>query len=97
MKEVINLQYIKCIWFHNSSEYPILLYSELDEERYESRKIEIYRNHRIGYATIDTKHNGTELGEAPVPETEEINRDIEFYAVQITREEFEIVWKDLIS
>lgn len=88
------MQYVKCIWFHNSNEYPVLLYSELDKDRYEVRKIEIYRDNRIIYA--HTKHNEMELGEVPVPNVEEINRESEFYAMKITQKEFEVVWEDLV-
>jgi hypothetical protein len=75
----------------------VLLYSELDEDRYEVRKIEIYRDNRIGYADIDSQFNETELGEEPVPEIEEINKELEFFAIQISSKEFEMVWEDLVS
>ncbi|MDF2961175.1 MAG: hypothetical protein K0S39_2910 [Paenibacillus sp.] len=92
----ISVQYIKCIWFHDSSVDPVLLYSELDEDRYEVRKIEISRDNLIGYASHASEYNA-QLGKVPVPEIEEINKEIEFYAIKITKEEFEIVWRDTIE
>ena len=45
------MEYIKVYWMHDFIDEPIILYSELDEKRFEVRKIEIYRNNRIAYAT----------------------------------------------
>lgn len=45
--------YFKAILSHPDNEYPVLLYSELDKDRYETRKIEIYKNEKIGYAYSD--------------------------------------------
>ena len=38
------MQYICVEWEHDMEDEPYLIYSELDEERMEVRKIEFYRN-----------------------------------------------------
>lgn len=86
------MKYIKCKWIHNFQDEPILLFSELDEDRYETRKIEIFRNNEIGYADAVEHSKSTDLGDLPDPPLEEINKSEEFEAVYISKEEFEQIW-----
>jgi hypothetical protein len=86
------MTYLKCKWIHSSPEYPILLYSELDENRWETRKVEIFRDQRIGFAGDGIESADTQLGAMPVPPLEEIARDPQFEPVEITKAEFERVW-----
>ncbi len=86
------MEYFKCKWVHNLQDEPILLFSELDEDRYETRKIEIFRNNKIGYADVAEHSKNTDLGVLPVPPLEEINKSEEFEAVHISKEEFEQIW-----
>ncbi len=88
------MKYIKAIWFHNHSDEPVLLYSELDQMRYETRKVEIYRNNMVGYADNNIEFNSTALGDVPIPDIEEINKNNQFYVIEISKEEFEVVWKN---
>lgn len=89
------MDYIRVKWLHANAAYPIWLYSELDSERRETRKVEIWADGRVGYAssadggieTVDTR-----LGELPVPLLEEIAKDPEFEPLEISRQEFEQVW-----
>lgn len=87
------MEYLKCIWFHNFEDEPILIYSEFDKERNETRKVEIFRNGKIGCAN-DKKEYNSFLGLEPIPDIDEINESEEFYAMKICSEEFEVVWKD---
>jgi len=41
------MQYLKVRWIHPSQEDPVVLLSELDSDRYEVRKIEIFADGRI--------------------------------------------------
>jgi hypothetical protein len=43
------MNYVRVEWKHPHQDEPILLYSELDEERFEVRKIEVFRN---GHAAL---------------------------------------------
>lgn len=36
------MKYIKVIWMHSFDDEPTELYSEIDDERYETRKVEFF-------------------------------------------------------
>jgi hypothetical protein len=87
--------YIVVEWVHDyGDEYPIKMYSELNSERYETRKIEFFSNGKVGYAYDDIEKGGTGLGLMPVPELEEIKNDSyeKFIPKEITKKEFEEIW-----
>jgi len=86
------MEYLKVSWIHEDDNFPILLYSELDDERYEVRKIEIYRNGSFGLASLNYEYNGSMLGAGAVPDTTEINKEPEFIVHETSKEEFEEVW-----
>ena len=71
---------------------PVLFYSELDNDRYEVRKVEIYKDDRFGLADISFEFGKTALGTMSVPSIEEINSEPEFLAQVISKEEFEKIW-----
>jgi hypothetical protein len=85
-------EYIKVVWHHDSMSEPVLMYSELDSDRYESRKVEIYRDGRHHWAGGGDSIGSTLLGEVPVPSLEEIAAQQEFSPELTDREEFEEVW-----
>ncbi|WP_372632930.1 hypothetical protein [Cohnella sp.] len=60
---------------HNFDDEPIMIYSELDDDKFEVRKIHIYRNGNFGLSYQDIEFLNTRLGEVPVPEiVESVNR-----------------------
>jgi hypothetical protein len=90
------MRYIKVEWHHDHNDMPILLYSELDEERWEVRKVEVFRGGSLGYAGHFGSHGPTMLGLVPVPPLAEIASSPEFKPTEITNEEFEEVWRRAI-
>jgi hypothetical protein len=86
------MKYIRVKWNHNHQDEPVLLYSELDPERWEKRKVEVFPDGRCGYASASESAGSTRLGEEPIPPPVEIASDSQFEPVEITREEFEEVW-----
>ncbi|ULR47139.1 hypothetical protein [Rhizobium sp. K102] len=70
--------YIRVQWLHDFPEEPVDLWSELDRERFETRKLEIFRNGTVGYASASEAVGGTMLGIVPVPSLAEIAADSEF-------------------
>ncbi len=82
------MEYIKFFWKYIDEETPVLLFYEVDvdEERYATRMIEVYKNRTIKKITEEGVRFITE---APVPTVDEINMDMDFFACTITREEFE--------
>ena len=53
-------------------EFPLDVYMELDDDRWQTKVIEFFRSGRIAYA-YDVIENGTFLAEDKFPEPEEIN------------------------
>jgi hypothetical protein len=88
------MNYIKVKWLQSHPDEPVLLYSELDDERWEHRKIEVFADGRMGFASAQeaTTSTGTELSIEPLPSLAEIASDCRFQPAEITKNEFEDVW-----
>jgi len=86
------MKYLRVGWKHHHSDEPVILYSEVDDNRFEVRKIDVFRDGRCGYASSDGASGGTKLGLVAVPALNEIASDPQFEPVEITREEFEEAW-----
>lgn len=84
--------YILVKWIHSFPDDPVLLYSELDAFRFETRKIEVFRDGKIGYASEYEEFGSTKLGTDPVPEISEIAKNPEFEPIEISKDEFEKIW-----
>jgi hypothetical protein len=91
------LVYLKVEWIHDFIDEPILIYMELDYERNEIRKVEIYSNNKIGYADLNHEYAGTRLSLEPIPTIDEIVEDEQFKPVEISNEEFEKVWSEAVA
>ncbi len=87
------MKYICVKWKHSCPADPVLLYSEIDEQRLETRKIEVFADGRQGYASIAESFGTTRLGEMPIPPLIKISYDPQFEPTEITKEEFEEVWE----
>ena len=94
---MIKITYIKVQWIHDFQDEPIFLYSELDSERNEIRKVEIYKNDKLGYACENKSVNGTFLSKTEIPSLEDINADVQFDACEIDKEYFESIWSNAVS
>jgi hypothetical protein len=86
------MKYIRVKWIDSLPNEPVALLSELDDDRYETRKLEIFGDGSVGRASADASDDRTLLGELPVPSIDEINSDPQFQAVEITQSEFEAAW-----
>jgi hypothetical protein len=91
------MHYIRVRWLHQDVDSPVWLISELDDDRWEVRKVEIYRDGSKGYATRNSEHNNARLGLVPVPPLDVIAADPEFLPEEITGDEFEAIWSARIS
>jgi Domain of unknown function (DUF6881) len=89
--------YIRVEWKHEHPDEPILLYSELDEERWEVRKVEVFRGGGATYAWAKGSTGTTWLGERPVPTLAEIAADAVFVVREISRVDFEAVWDQALE
>lgn len=86
------MTYLMVKWKHSNPDEPSLLYSELDEQRMQHRKIDIYPDGRWGFADEQEEVGGAGLGDAPTPSVDQLNADPEYEAVEIDKEEFERLW-----
>lgn len=87
------MHYIDLAWKHSFPEEPVRIVSELDAGRWETRKLEFYADGRVGWASGDENHLGSELAESPLPTLAEINADAQFEAVAIDEADFEALWR----
>lgn len=87
--------YIYSKWINNPSDCPAEFYSELDSKRLETRKIEIFKNGKVGFASSNKATKGTRLGIEPVPSINEIRSQAEFEVKEISKAEFDAKWAEL--
>lgn len=84
-------EYIKCFWKFIDKETPVLIFYEVDleNERYATRMVEVFWD-KTAKRVIEEGFDF--ITEAPVPKIEEINKEAEFNAEIISKEEFESVY-----
>jgi hypothetical protein len=87
------MKYVKIRWIHSHADEPVLLYSELNDARFETRKIEVFADGHCDHATATEEVGTTRLGVAAMPAIDEIAQDPQFEPSEITKEEFESVWR----
>jgi len=91
------MRYLRVKWAHSSPRDPVDIYSEIDHDGYEVRKVEIFSDGNIGFADSAETYCSTELGEKPVPSLESIVADPQFQPSVISKEEFERIWAKRLS
>lgn len=91
------MQYLKALWHRAGKHDPTVLISELDDERYEVRKVEVFANGLLGFAGEQASARSTRLGTEPVPADSEIRAEAQFSLEPIGREEFERIWSAALS
>jgi hypothetical protein len=84
--------YLHAHWRTAPGGCPIEMYSELDRDCWEIRKVEIFPGGRLQRAGPDGETGDTRLAELPLPTVDEISRDLQFEAREISAEEFERAW-----
>jgi hypothetical protein len=87
------MTYLLVRWLHDFADGPILLFSELDGDRFETRKVEIFRGGRVGLAGAGLEVGGSGLGVVPVPTVAEIAASPEFMPQELSADEFEAIWR----
>ena len=89
----MSAKYIGVEWIHEFTDEPRAIYLELDAERYEARKIEVFKDGSVTKVSRDKPESGsTLLSSHPTPSLEEINASEEFHAQEISATEFEELW-----
>lgn len=88
------MRYQRVRWNHDSVEFPVLLYSEIDDDGWEVRKVEEYSTGLRELASRNEETGSSFLGLEPIPPLEEINANVEFDGTLIAAEDFESVWAE---
>jgi hypothetical protein len=86
------MRYLHVRWIHSSPTEPVEIFSEVDDEGYEVRKVEVFPDGHVGFADDREQACTTELGEKPVPDLEAIAADPQFQPRWISKEDFEKAW-----
>lgn len=86
--------YVRVMWHHDFDDEPVTIFSELGEDRYETRKVQIYRDGRMEWSDESRESGDITLSEIPFPaDLEEIDSQAEFSAGLIDAAEFEQAWQ----
>jgi hypothetical protein len=87
------MKYVRLKWNHTNPDEPVWIFSELDSDGKEVRKIECFPNGFCDVATATQSSGTAALVTLPLPDLKMLaRRDPEFTPVEITREQFEEVW-----
>jgi hypothetical protein len=89
--------YFKTTWRHDSDNDPVLIYCELNDARWELRKVEVYRDGRMGFANEKEEYLGTMLALRQDPPIEEIAAQPDFEPSVISADEFDAVWSKALK
>ena len=86
------MRYSKLLWNHTFPNEPVAIYSEHDDKGWERRKVELFRDGSIGFASATESSEGTKLSLIQCPPDEEVNSEPEFRVMDISKDEFEGLW-----
>ena len=87
------MKYIQLRWRHANPDEPVWIFSEIEEDGREVRKLECFKNGFCDFASREEATGTTKLRTQQLPEMRELGRDREFEPREITKEEFEEVWR----
>ena len=84
--------YLQVKWTHSLSSEPVVMYSEIDQDGWELRKVEVYADGRMGFASSSESKAGSGLSKEPLPSIDEIAADPQFEPAEINQIDFERIW-----
>ncbi|MBV7530557.1 hypothetical protein [Chitinophaga sp. sic0106] len=86
------MQYVKIYWLNPEDDSAEIQFSELDDGRFERRKIEIYPDGSFGIADSTFNFGGTALSVEPLPQPDGLDDKSRPVAEILSQKEFEDVW-----
>jgi len=91
--EGAEVEYWKVEWHHGFEKEPVLFHHEIGPDRWETRRVQGYRDGRLLRA--DAEHETAEvgLGEIPFGDIADVAAQEEFSARVSSRPEFEEAWR----
>lgn len=91
------MRYICVKWIHDYQDEPVIIYGEVDDEGWELRKVELYRDDSVGYSYDNKEVKSMGLSIVPIPPIEEIAAaGPEFEPTEISKDEFEQIWREKV-
>jgi hypothetical protein len=90
------MKYVHIQWNHELPDAPTDVYSELDADRMEVRKIEMFNNQSIGFAEAGRSTENTSLRPTPLPYVSVLNQDPKAMARDLDWHEFDDLWEKLV-
>jgi hypothetical protein len=81
------------LWNHSSPTEPVEILSEYDDDGWERRKVEVFRDGSLGFASSSESVGGSALSLIQRPPDEEVVAEPEFRVVALSEAEFERVWE----
>lgn len=87
------MHYSRLQWNHQSPNEPREILSEYDQEGWECRKMELFPDGSVRYASDRESVGGCELSLIRRPPDDEVVAEPEFRVLQLTKEEFEQAWE----
>ncbi|GAA1559015.1 hypothetical protein GCM10009678_47580 [Actinomadura kijaniata] len=88
---------MKVEWLHSFDDEPVEVYSEVGDDGYETRKVELFPDGRLEYADGHRETGATGLSEVPVGTVAGIAAQEEFQPHVISRREFEEMWARAVA
>jgi hypothetical protein len=86
------MQYSRLQWNHSSPAEPKEILSEYDEDGWERRKVEMFPDGSVRFASGTESVGGSKLSLIPRPPDSEVVAEPEFRVFAMTGEEFERAW-----
>jgi hypothetical protein len=86
------MRYSRLQWNHSSPSEPREILSEYDEDGWEQRKIEIFPDGSVGFASGAESFGGSKLSLIPRPRDADVVAEPEFRVFELTKDEFELAW-----
>jgi hypothetical protein len=86
------MRYSRLKWSHSSPTEPVEILSEHDDDGWERRKIEVFADGSVCYASESESVGGSKLSLIPRPPDEEVASEPEFSVVEMTQVDFEVAW-----
>lgn len=79
------MRYIDVQWKKNFKNEPVRFVSEIDDDEFEARKLEFFRDGSVGFACNTVESQNTRVGIDIVPTIDEINSQEEFEGISISK------------
>lgn len=87
------MRYLRVHWVHFHPDEPVEIYSEINDDGWEVRKVELFPDGSVGFASGTEGMGSTMLSLEPLPGLKEIASDPQFKPVEISQQDFEKVWE----